>query len=58
MKTKGCVVFIENKKGDFYNVVLTKEQEQWVIQFLWQLLSQKIQITRQKFPFERINNKN
>lgn len=54
MKPKGCAVYIENKKGDFYLVALTKEQEACVVNLLGQLHEGQINVFKDKAGLERV----
>ena len=54
MKTKGCAVYIENKKGDFYLIALTANQEQTIIHFLAEMCGGTIKIAKEKQPLERV----
>lgn len=51
MKASGrCVVAIENKSGDFWQIALSDYQQDLIIQFLEEIHEGKIKVIRNKLP--------
>ena len=48
MKMKSIVVLVENKKGDFRQVILNKEQQRYVSELIAQLHKGVIKVVRYK----------
>ena len=52
MKMKSIVAFVENKKGDFWQVALVKDQQPYVSDLIKQLHGGTIKILNNKLPLE------
>ncbi len=53
MKTNGkCMVAIQNKKGDFWQVALDDEGQEFVLSALTQYFGGEIKIIKNKIPIE------
>ena len=50
MKAKSIVVFVENKKGDFWQVSLNKTEKTYVVNLLSQIHNGTIKILHNKLP--------
>lgn len=50
MKTKSICAFVENKKGDFWQIALDKNQQAMVMDLIGQMHDGKVLILRNKLP--------
>lgn len=56
MKAKGVAVYIENKSGSFYPVILSPKQEQEVLERIAYMHNGKIKVTDERQPLVRLKN--
>ena len=52
MKYKRLAVFVENKKGDFYYVVLSQNEMDMVANLISQIHNGIIKVGKEKYPFK------
>lgn len=52
MKAKAIVVFVENIKGDFWQISLGKEERSMVMDLITQMHGDKIKILDNKLPLK------
>ena len=58
MQTSGrCLVALENKKGDMYQIDLDENGQAFVLQMIEQFMGGKITVAKGKLPIYLVKNK-